>query len=474
MIRRNEYSVCHYIKELNMQAIILAAGQGSRMNDPDGPPKVLLNLCGQILLEHQLNALSLVGVTSFVVVGGHQCDKIEEFATRQSLTRQFDLDVIHNDDWLVGNASSLLSARPYLRDERFVVVMGDHLFDSHGLHGFLKVRGDFIGVFDSAPRFVDVTEATKAASRNGHIIALGKELAEFKYIDTGIFVCSYRVFPFIEECLADGHGTFNEVKRRWIVQHDLHIFDCQGAFWMDVDTPEDLAKARELLQMKLMKPRDGWVARLLNRRLSIPLSRWLVSTTSITPNQISVMTFVLALVSAVLFCFGSGMLSILAGLLAQFASVIDGCDGEVARLRSMSTPYGAWLDAVLDRLADAALVSSMTYGAWQSDGAWWIWLVGFLALIGSFTVSYTEARYEGAFEQSPSFGDGVPAKRDMRLLLVMLGGITGQLVGALGLIAFLTVAEVIRRLWVITSQLQVRQAAAQHARAADLPESGRF
>jgi len=440
-----------------MQVIVLAAGQGYRMNDPDGSPKILLDICGQTLLEHQLNALTLVGATSFVIVGGHQCERIEQFIARWSLARQFDLCIIFNEQWPAGNASSILTARAYLKDERFIVVMGDHLFDPNGLYGFLKVQGDFVGVFDSLPRFVDVNEATKATSRHGHVVALGKELAEFKYVDTGIFVCSRRVFPFIEECLADGQGTFDEVKRRWIGQHDLHIFDCHGAFWMDIDTPEDLARARELFEGRFKKPRDGWVAHLLNRRFSIPLSYWLVRHTLITPNQISGITFGVTLVSATLFCFGSRVLSIIAGLLAQFASVADGCDGEVARLRNMSTPYGAWLDAVLDRLADALLIGGMAYGAWRSSGDWWVWSVGFLALAGSFMVSYTEARYEGAFRQSTSFGGGVPAKRDTRLLIIMLGGITGQLVGALGSIALLTVAEVIRRLWAVTShQLQAK------------------
>jgi len=439
-----------------MQAIILAAGEGSRMNDLDGPPKVLLSLHSQTLMEHHLNALSSVGVTSFIVVGGHQSEMIEQFVARKGLARRFNLGVIRNDRWPAGNASSILAARPCVNDDRFVVVMGDHLYDPEGLRGFLKVRGDFVGVFDSVPRFVDVAEATKAASRNGHVTALGKELTEFKYVDTGTFICSRRIFPFIEECLADGQGTFNEVKRRWITQHILHIFDCQGAFWMDVDTTEDLETARELIQMRLRRPRDGLVARHLNRRLSMPLSRWLVNHTQMTPNQISVGTFALTLVSAALFCFGPGMFSILAGLLAQFISVADGCDGEVARLRHMSTAYGAWLDAVLDRLADALLVGGMTYGAWQAHGAAWVWPIGFMALVGSFAVSYTEARYEGAFGQSPSFGDGLPAKRDMRLLLIMLGGLTGQLAGVLGLIAFLTTAEVVRRLWVNTSRPRLR------------------
>lgn len=434
-----------------MEAVILAAGEGSRMKHPEGLPKVLVDLWGQTLLEHVLSALTALGVREFILVVGYRGEEIEQWIHRRRLSQRWPIRVVRNPRWPEGNASSILAARPYLKGDRFVVAMGDHLFDPQALQGFLKVRGDFVGVFDSHPRFVNMAEATKAQSRRGHVVALGKDLTEFQYVDTGLFICSRRIFPFIEECLAEGAGTFNEVKRRWVARgHILHIFDSQGAFWMDVDTPEDLARAQEWIGRQLEKSRDGPIARWLNRRLSLPISRWLVRHTSLTPNQITVGVFGLTLLAALLFGWGRGFPLILAGLLAQAASVLDGCDGEVARLRYMSTPYGAWLDAMLDRWGDMLLVGGMAWGAWCALGHPGIWLLGFLALAGSFAISYSEARYEGAFREPPLFGDGIPAKRDARLFLIMLGGLTGQPLVALLLIAALTLVESTRRGVVIT------------------------
>lgn len=442
-----------------MQAVILAAGEGTRMNHQEGQPKSLLDICGQTILEHVLSALAAIGVTEFIIVVGYRGEEIEDWIRRHRLDQRWPLTIIHNRRWPEGNASSILAARPYLKGDRFVVAMGDHLFDPLGVQGFLKVRGDFVGVFDSNPRFVDVAEATKAQSRRGHVVALGKDLTTFRYIDVGLFLCSQRIFPFIEECLAEGIGTFNEVKRRWIAEgHVLHIFDCQGAFWMDIDTPEDLERAREILVAYLRKPRDGIVARWLNRRFSIPISRWLVRHTSLTPNQITGGAFGLSLLATLLFSWGTGLPVVIAALLTQAASVLDGCDGEVARMRHMSTPYGAWLDAVLDRWADALLIGGITLGAWRTVGQPWVWLLGFLALAGSLSISYSEARYEGAFGEPASFGEGIPAKRDTRLFLMMVGGLTGQLVFALLGIGLLTLAESIRRAVVTT--LRWREAVA--------------
>jgi choline kinase/phosphatidylglycerophosphate synthase len=448
-----------------MQAIVLAAGRGSRMDDTDGRPKLLLELHGQTLLERQLETLSSIGVTAFVIVVGYRGDMVEHFIAERDLAQRYDLRVVHNKRWQEGNASSILAARRCVRDERFMVVMGDHLFDPQGLRGILEAHGDFVGVFDSAPRFVDLSEATRAMGHRGRITAIGKELTAFRYVDTGMFICPQQIFAFIEECLAEGIGSFNEIKSRWIARNPMHFYDCRGAFWMDVDTPQDLVKACEHIDARLSRARDGVVSRALNRRLSAPLSRWLVEHTRVTPNQLSAGAFALALASAALFCWPSWVASAAGGLLAEVSSVVDGCDGEVARLRRMSTAYGAWLDAVLDRMADALLLGGMAFGGWLYHRAIWVWPVGFAALAGAFAVSYTEARYEAAFGQAPVFGDGLPAKRDTRMLLIMLGGVTRQMAAALALIATLTLAEVARRWWV-TSRFQGDRAAQPRAPSA--------
>jgi len=119
-----------------------------------------------------------------------------------------------------------------------------------------------------------------------------------------------------------------------------------------------------LLKQLRSKPTDGPVARYLNRPISIRISKWLVNK-PITPNQISLAAFLFSTVAALLFAVGYYPLLLLGGLIAQFASIIDGCDGEIARLKYQSSPYGGWLDAVLDRYADAFLLFGLTMYAYQ-------------------------------------------------------------------------------------------------------------
>ncbi|MGQ9477563.1 MAG: CDP-alcohol phosphatidyltransferase family protein [Candidatus Bipolaricaulia bacterium] len=135
----------------------------------------------------------------------------------------------------------------------------------------------------------------------------------------------------------------------------------------------------------------------------------------ISPNLISFISFSIGLGGAILFSLESPLGG---GLLAQFASILDGCEGEIARLAGKSSKQGA----ILDRLADGLLILGMTlfvYRHWARASLWPI-IFGFLALIGSYSISYSSAIARAAGE-----GDypRVLAGRAVRLFLIMWAGI---------------------------------------------------
>jgi len=169
----------------------------------------------------------------------------------------------------------------------------------------------------------------------------------------------------------------------------------------------------------------------------------MLARTRLTPNQATWGAFGIAVLSFISFTSGQ---NIIGGLLAQLSSVADGIDGSLARLKGMSSAFGGFLDSVLDRYADILIVLGMVLWSLSSESYPGIWLVGFLAIVGTLLVSYTRARIDG--EHRPIFNRGLPslASRDIRLFLVMLGGITGQVYFCLLVIAILTNLVVFYRL----------------------------
>jgi CDP-L-myo-inositol myo-inositolphosphotransferase len=136
----------------------------------------------------------------------------------------------------------------------------------------------------------------------------------------------------------------------------------------------------------------------------------------------------------------------LGGILAQLSSIVDGADGDLARLKGMTSAFGGFFDAVLDRYADAAILMGLTY--WAADGASvGAWSVGFAALAGTFAVTYTRARIETVPGNPFDKGLASTASRDVRLMVVMIGSIVGLGFATLMAIAVLTNGVVALRIW---------------------------
>ena len=189
----------------------------------------------------------------------------------------------------------------------------------------------------------------------------------------------------------------------------------------------------------MTKRTDGPISRYINRRFSMPITNFIIRKgLPITPNHISVISFLLGISSFPLFVIGHALL---AGIIVQISSIIDGVDGELARAKRMTSRYGAFFDAMLDRLVDtfAIIGASIFVFLFLSTDLFSLFICT-LALSGSILVSYLHARTEKEFGKHAIFFGRMPniASRDIRLFLLFLGGITGFVLHFLALIALLS------------------------------------
>jgi len=171
---------------------------------------------------------------------------------------------------------------------------------------------------------------------------------------------------------------------------------------------------------------DGLVSRYLNRPLSRPAARTLARTPA-TPNALTATTLLLAVIAAGALAAGW---NIAGGIGIQLVSVVDGVDGELARLKNMATRFGAVFDAVTDRYADALLLGGMTVYAVRFEDLPRAEVVGALALAGALIVSYSRARIEADLPEALVGGrlDAIfgLASRDVRSLIAAVGAVAGQ------------------------------------------------
>ena len=436
-----------------MKCLIIAAGQGTRLKKK-GEVKPLVSLLGVPLIERVIRSAIEGGATEFYVVTGYQEILITNFLKSLEERLQISLTLIHNDEWQAENGLSVLKARDRINDQ-FLLLMADHLFDPdiiRSLRDHPLNEGDVLLAVDTDTQnsLVDMEDVTKVHIQNGKILNIGKTIDEFNGFDTGCFLCTTAIFEAIEEAQNIHHDTTLSGAIRVLGERQHAKAVPTQKFWIDVDDDQAFGKAERYL-MNLLKGKihDGPISRLLNRPVSIRCSKILVNF-NFTPNQISIFSFLLSLFAAAFFAMGEYRYLVFGGIMAQLASIIDGCDGEVARLKYLSSNYGGWFDAVLDRYADAFLLFGLTWHVYSTNLSSLVFVIGFMAMIGSFMVSYTADKHDNLMKNK--IHNGLRIGRDVNVFLLFLAAISNQPYLGLMVIAVLMNFETIRRIIVCRNE----------------------
>jgi len=439
-----------------MKCLIIAAGKGSRLW-PKGKSKPLISVLGVPLIERVIRSAIQAKIDDFYVVTGYQGERVRRFL--DGLARRCRVKITHiiNDAWEQGNGLSVLKARAHL-DGPFLLLMSDHLFDPTILRDLAckpQGEGEITLAVDAATGkpFINMYDVTRVRSEKGKVREIGKGLGTFNGFDTGIFLCTPALFEALEQSAAEHDDrSLTGGVRCLAAEGKVNVFDIGGRFWLDVDDPKDLARAEwALLDQIRGKPNDGPVSRYINRPVSVRISRYLTRL-PVTPAQISLVSFLCSLIAAGLFAIGGYAALLTGGILAQFASIIDGCDGEVARLKHCESDFGGWFDAVLDRYADGFLLFGLTWHAsgGRADGI--VLVAGFLAIIGSFMLSYTADKYDSLMRARIAAGRCPRIGRDVRVFLIFLGALLNRPFWALLIIAAMMNTETVRRVIVCRAQ----------------------
>ena len=436
-----------------MKCLIIAAGKGTRLSSKSNS-KPLIPLLGLSIIERVVLTAHKSGLTDFYVVTGYNGEKVRQYLKRFSQSRKINITYITNDEWEKGNGISVLKAKDLL-NEHFILLMADHIFDESILIKLKDKRiadGEVMLAVDyniKTNKLVDVNDVTKVLVEDNRILDIGKDIKRYTAYDTGIFLCSPAIFSAIEESLHNDDNSLSGGIKVLASKGKAKVFDIKDEYWIDVDDEKAFKKAETKLLDTLKKPSDGPISRYLNRPISTRVTRHLLRT-DITPNYVSFFSFILAMLGALFFFLGGYINLIVGAILAQVSSVIDGCDGEIARLKFQETDFGAWFDAVLDRYADAFLLFGLTYYVYFLSGNLLYLFIGFLAIIGTFMNSYTADKYDGLMQRRLGSGKYYfRMGRDVRIFIIFLGALINQPILALVLIALLMNAENIRRIVVL-------------------------
>lgn len=360
-----------------MKAVILAAEEENRfLAGGIHHPKPLVMLGGLSLLERAVRSGVRAGLSEFLIVVGAQGEHIR----RASESRLSDLPIT----WITN-----LAAAPFLGREHFLVMRADHLIFPQTLQRLLEPCLDLSTTLMAIDRksgpFSDSENTVKVRLAGGRITELGKSLDPYDGVDIGAAVCSPNFLDALHhEADRQGHAcSYEDGMRKLAAAGQLAAHDIGGDLWKSVDSPASLKAAETILFDSLRKPTDGFISRHVERYLSLAVTRVLMQT-PVTPNVVTLAVICIGMTAAFLFAQPGHGSTILGALVFWCASFLDGCDGELARLKFLESRLGGWLDLWADNLVHIMVFIGIGIGLWRdSRDVQWL-LLGMVAALGVF------------------------------------------------------------------------------------------
>jgi 1L-myo-inositol 1-phosphate cytidylyltransferase len=210
--------------------------------------KPLITVEGKSLLARTVENCRQAGIARIIVVTGYNAELVTAEARR--LGR--DIETVYNPLWQRSNGLSLYACKDRV-DGPFALMMSDHIFDSSILRRLIA-RPATPGTVSLAVDYkiddvFDLDDATKVGITDGLITRISKTLPTYDAIDCGVFHCTMAIFDALEQAMGPtGDCSLSEGMMILARRGRFKPFDIGHAWWQDVDTPEMMWKAAELLR----------------------------------------------------------------------------------------------------------------------------------------------------------------------------------------------------------------------------------
>jgi 2-aminoethylphosphonate-pyruvate transaminase len=235
------------------QALVLAAGKGRPVADPE-LPNCLATVGGMPLFLRTLRALHRLGVQRVAFTLGWKGallrERIEATCRSQPVGLPGTIEFFDNPGWEKPNGLSVQVARAFL-DQATLLLMADQIAAPSLVERF--VAGDrarstdvtTLGIDRELSRVFDIDDATKVALDGGRVRGIGKELTAYQAVSTSLIAAAPSLLTCLdalaEPSLTQGLG---EAARRGLVE----ALDVTGGVWQDVDSAEMRGHAEWLLR----------------------------------------------------------------------------------------------------------------------------------------------------------------------------------------------------------------------------------
>ncbi len=238
---------------------------------------------------------------------------------------------------------------PDIKSKRALIVESNIIITSNSLEKFFsEIKSETDKTFvltDDSPDYL-VSSDTEKENVTNHFNIGGKAI--------GVFAALSSEIPQIIKSLKLDEWLDNQIDN-----DNVRAINIKDGYWFRLsDSKESVKEAEKIIFSNVGKTATGWIARNINGRMSLPLSKNLIKT-PLTPNMVSVLINLIGVLCGPFYALGY---PIIGALCMQTATVLDRCDGEVARIKLMETKNGQWVDTVSDQFTVLSFLIGVPLG----------------------------------------------------------------------------------------------------------------
>ena len=235
-----------------MKAVILAAGQGTRIRAVHGErPKCLIEVDNTTILDHQLEALSRVGIKDVAIVVGYEKEQIINHVTNRKPRHVQRIYFIENPTFAItNNVYSLWLALEWVRGDSFIVLNADVIFDADILDVAVQSNAPISMIVD--PLWRD--ETMKVIVHGDRVLQMSKKISQEQFSGTYIGITLFskaiqrRFIDKMNALISAGRvSEFFNVAVQELVDEGVHVgyTSTDGLAWAEIDDPMDLSFAQQ-------------------------------------------------------------------------------------------------------------------------------------------------------------------------------------------------------------------------------------
>lgn len=344
-------------------------------------PNVMTNIARVSVLRRALLNGAKAGIDAWLILTHADPEIVRAHLVGEARLRQITYDIVNL------HTMTLETLRARLPLGEMIVISCTALFDAQTLLALQDHPSPTLGV---QPATSALHDALHVHIRDGNQVVPASATSQATHAAVGLLRCDR---PLLDQAIVGAWDAMSAATAPFApvltellaTANVVKALDISPYLWLPLSSlsEDEISRVETQLLRRLGRDGDSPLVRLIARRLSRMVTRQLIHT-RMRPNHITLVSGAIGICGALFLAQPHMGWQVIGSLLFLLSTVIDGCDGELARLTCQESTFGAKLDVTMDNVVHGVLFPAIALGLYRQEQHTVYLILGALALGGIF------------------------------------------------------------------------------------------